>query len=68
MGNQARVQPGATVVSTSTRNFDYRLGDGGRVYLASSEVAAISAVLGRIPSPEEYFERVIQIGMPRSSA
>jgi aconitate hydratase 2 / 2-methylisocitrate dehydratase len=68
MGNQARVQPGATVVSTSTRNFDNRLGDGTRVYLASSEVAAISAVLGRIPSPEEYFDRMIQIGMHYSSA
>jgi aconitate hydratase 2 / 2-methylisocitrate dehydratase len=67
MGNQARVQPGATVVSTSTRNFDNRLGDGTRVYLASSEVAAISAVLGRIPSPEEYFGRMTEIDMPRFS-
>ncbi|MEE4137409.1 MAG: bifunctional aconitate hydratase 2/2-methylisocitrate dehydratase, partial [Desulforhopalus sp.] len=67
MGNQARVQPGATVVSTSTRNFDNRLGDGTRVYLASSELAAISAVLGRIPSPEEYFARMIEIDMPSFS-
>ena len=68
MGNQARVQPGSTVVSTSPRNFDNRLGDGTRVYLASSELAAISAVLGRIPSPEEYFARMLEIDMPRSSA
>ncbi len=54
MGNQARVKPGAMVISTSTRNFDNRLGDGARVYLASAELAAISGLLGRIPTQAEY--------------
>ena len=56
MGNQARVKPKATIVSTSTRNFDDRMGDGTRVYLASAELAAVAAIKGRLPSPEEYFE------------
>jgi aconitate hydratase 2/2-methylisocitrate dehydratase len=55
MGNQARVQPGATIISTSTRNFDDRMGDGARVYLGSAELAAVAALKGRLPSPEEYF-------------
>lgn len=55
MGNQARVKPGATVISTSTRNFDNRLGDGARVFLASTELTAISALKGFLPTPEEYF-------------
>ncbi|MCA9693210.1 MAG: bifunctional aconitate hydratase 2/2-methylisocitrate dehydratase, partial [Myxococcales bacterium] len=54
MGNQARVAKGASVVSTSTRNFPNRLGDGARVYLASAEVAAVTALLGRIPTLAEY--------------
>jgi len=54
MGNQARVKEGASVVSTSTRNFPNRLGDNADVFLASAEVAAISAKLGYIPSIEEY--------------
>lgn len=54
MGNQARVRPGATVVSTSTRNFPNRLGDGANVYLGSAELAAVAAVLGKLPTPEEY--------------
>jgi aconitate hydratase 2/2-methylisocitrate dehydratase len=54
MGNQARVNEGASVVSTSTRNFPNRLGDNTNVFLASAEVAAISAKLGYIPSTEEY--------------
>jgi len=54
MGNQARVEEGASVVSTSTRNFPNRLGDNSDVFLASAEVAAISAKLGYIPTPEEY--------------
>jgi len=54
MGNQARVAPESTVVSTSTRNFPNRLGQGAFVYLASSELAAVSAALGRIPNMEEY--------------
>ncbi len=54
MGNQARVEEGASVVSTSTRNFPNRLGDNSNVFLASAEVAAISAKLGYIPTPKEY--------------
>ena len=54
MGNQARVADGATVVSTSTRNFPNRMGKDARVYLGSAELAAISATLARLPTPEEY--------------
>ncbi|MCK5894714.1 MAG: bifunctional aconitate hydratase 2/2-methylisocitrate dehydratase [Endozoicomonadaceae bacterium] len=54
MGNQARVEPGATVLSTSTRNFPNRLGDGANVYLCSAELAAVGAILGKIPTAEEY--------------
>jgi aconitate hydratase 2/2-methylisocitrate dehydratase len=56
MGNQARVADNATVVSTSTRNFDNRMGTGAQVFLASAELAAVTAILGRIPTVEEYFE------------
>jgi aconitate hydratase 2/2-methylisocitrate dehydratase len=59
MGNQARVRPGATVISTSTRNFDNRMGDGARVYLGSAELAATAALSGRLPEPEVYL-RVFQ--------
>jgi len=55
MGNQARVRPGATVMSTSTRNFDNRLGDGAQVFLGSTEVTAISALTGKLPTVAEYF-------------
>ena len=54
MGNQARVEDNATVVSTSTRNFPNRLGKGADVFLASAELAAISSILGYLPSIEEY--------------
>ena len=56
MGNQARVADNAIVFSTSTRNFDNRLGNGAQVYLGSAELAAVCALLGRLPSLEEYFE------------
>ncbi|MGE0624310.1 MAG: bifunctional aconitate hydratase 2/2-methylisocitrate dehydratase [Pseudomonadales bacterium] len=56
MGNQARIQAGSTCVSTSTRNFPNRLGQGSNVFLASAELAAVASVLGRLPSPEEYLE------------
>lgn len=56
MGNQARVAPKSTVVSTSTRNFPNRLGDGANVYLASAELAAVAAVMGKLPTPEEYLK------------
>jgi aconitate hydratase 2/2-methylisocitrate dehydratase len=54
MGNQARVADGASVVSTSTRNFPNRLGQGANVYLASAELAAVAAIVGHIPSVDEY--------------
>ena len=54
MGNQARVEPGATVLSTSTRNFPNRLGDGANVYLCSAELASVGAILGKIPTVAEY--------------
>lgn len=56
MGNQARVLAGTTVLSTSTRNFPNRLGDGANVYLCSAELAAVGAIVGKIPSMEEYME------------
>jgi aconitate hydratase 2/2-methylisocitrate dehydratase len=56
MGNQARVAPGSTVLSTSTRNFPNRLGDGANVYLTSAELAAVGAILGKLPTPAEYQE------------
>ena len=56
MGNQARVNAKSTVLSTSTRNFPNRLGDGANVYLTSAELAAVGAVLGKLPSPAEYME------------
>nr|WP_157019601.1 bifunctional aconitate hydratase 2/2-methylisocitrate dehydratase [Muribacter muris] len=58
MGNQARVADGATVISTSTRNFPNRMGKGAFVYLASAELSAVCALLGRIPTPEEYLHYV----------
>ncbi|MDA9805442.1 bifunctional aconitate hydratase 2/2-methylisocitrate dehydratase [Gammaproteobacteria bacterium] len=54
MGNQARVLANSTVVSTSTRNFPNRLGDGANVFLASAELSAIASVIGRLPTVEEY--------------
>jgi len=56
MGNQARVAANSTVLSTSTRNFPNRLGDGANVYLTSAELASVGAILGRLPTPEEYQE------------
>ncbi len=56
MGNQARVKEKSTVVSTSTRNFPNRLGDGANVYLASAEIAAVSSILGHIPTMDEYMQ------------
>jgi len=56
MGNQARVLAGTTVLSTSTRNFPNRLGDGADVYLCSAEMASVGAILGKIPSKEEYMD------------
>jgi aconitate hydratase 2/2-methylisocitrate dehydratase len=61
MGNQARVEAGATVLSTSTRNFPNRLGDGANVYLTSAELAAVGGILGRLPTVEEYMEYASKI-------
>jgi len=61
MGNQARIAPGSTCVSTSTRNFPNRLGQGADVFLASAELSAVCAVMGKLPTPEEYLEFASQI-------
>ena len=61
MGNQARVAANSTAVSTSTRNFPNRLGQGANVYLSSAELAAVAAILGRLPTVEEYMEYAIRI-------
>ena len=61
MGNQARVADNSTVVSTSTRNFPNRLGNGANVYLSSAELAAVVASLGRLPTVAEYLEKVADI-------
>ncbi len=58
MGNQARVADNATVFSTSTRNFDNRMGKNAKVYLGSAELAALVSVSGRLPSNDEYFSRI----------
>ncbi|HEY9904766.1 MAG TPA: bifunctional aconitate hydratase 2/2-methylisocitrate dehydratase [Candidatus Sericytochromatia bacterium] len=58
MGNQARVKDGVTVFSTSTRNFNNRMGKDARVYLGSAELAAVCAMLGRIPTVQEYMDIV----------
>jgi aconitate hydratase 2/2-methylisocitrate dehydratase len=56
MGNQARVRPNSTVISTSTRNFPNRLGKGANVFLGSAELASVAAILGRLPTREEYLK------------
>ena len=61
MGNQARVEPGCTVVSTSTRNFPNRLGQGSNVYLASAELAAISSIVGKLPTVDEYMSYMAKV-------
>jgi aconitate hydratase 2/2-methylisocitrate dehydratase len=62
MGNQARVRENSTVVSTSTRNFPNRLGNGANVFLASAELAAVCSILGKIPTVSEYMQYAAQIG------
>ena len=56
MGNQARIADNSTAVSTSTRNFPNRLGNGADVYLASAELAAVAAITGKLPTVDEYME------------
>ncbi|MGP1506851.1 MAG: bifunctional aconitate hydratase 2/2-methylisocitrate dehydratase [Campylobacter sp.] len=60
MGNQARVRDNAVVFSTSTRNFDNRMGMGAQVYLGSAELAAVCALLGRLPNKDEYLNLVLK--------
>jgi aconitate hydratase 2/2-methylisocitrate dehydratase len=60
MGNQAQVREGATVFSTSTRNFPNRLGKDSNVYLGSAELASICSKLGKIPTKQEY---MVDMGM-----
>ncbi len=67
MGNQARVADNSTVISTSTRNFPNRLGQGANVYLASAELATVASVLGHIPTKEEYLEGVKVLSGKESS-
>jgi aconitate hydratase 2/2-methylisocitrate dehydratase len=66
MGNQARVPDGVTVFSTSTRNFDDRMGNGAKVYLGSAELGAVAASAGKLPTPAEYFEAYRSRIAPRS--
>jgi aconitate hydratase 2/2-methylisocitrate dehydratase len=61
MGNQARVEPNSIVLSTSTRNFPNCLGDGANVYLCSAEIAAVGAIMGKIPSTQEYMAYATKI-------
>ncbi|MBU1658305.1 bifunctional aconitate hydratase 2/2-methylisocitrate dehydratase [bacterium] len=61
MGNQARVADNAVVFSTSTRNFDNRLGKGAQVYLGSAELAAVCSMLGRLPTAAEYLAKTKKI-------
>ncbi|MBF0190870.1 MAG: bifunctional aconitate hydratase 2/2-methylisocitrate dehydratase [Magnetococcales bacterium] len=67
MGNQARVKDNTTVVSTSTRNFNNRMGNGSKVFLSSAEVAAIASQLGRLPTVEEYMKIMAERVTPKSS-
>jgi aconitate hydratase 2/2-methylisocitrate dehydratase len=67
MGNQARVEDNTTVFSTSTRNFNNRLGKGAQVYLGSAELAAVCALLGKIPTAEEYLSIAAQKISPISN-
>jgi len=67
MGNQARVAAKSTVVSTSTRNFPNRLGQGANVYLASAELAAVAAILGRLPTKEEYIAQYEALGKKKDA-
>ena len=67
MGNQARVGAGTTVFATSTRNFDHRLGDNTRVYLGSAELAALTALKGKIPKVDEYMAVMREKVLPKAN-
>jgi aconitate hydratase 2/2-methylisocitrate dehydratase len=66
MGNQARVGAGTTVFATSTRNFDHRLGDNTRVYLGSAELAALTALKGKVPTVDEYMAVMREKVLPKA--
>merc|ERR1712066_1108255 len=66
MGNQARIAEKSTAVSTSTRNFPNRLGKGADVFLASAELAAVAAIMGKIPTNEEYQKIVAGINTKKA--
>jgi aconitate hydratase 2/2-methylisocitrate dehydratase len=66
MGNQARVPDGVNVFSTSTRNFDDRIGNGAKVFLGSAELGAVAVILGRLPTPAEYFAQYQEKIAPRA--
>jgi aconitate hydratase 2/2-methylisocitrate dehydratase len=59
--------PGATIISTSTRNFDNRMGDGARVYLGSAELAAIASLGGVLPTAEKYFSIMKDKVVPKAA-
>lgn len=67
MGNQGRVEPGATVLSTSTRNFPNRIGDDSNVYLGSAELTAVTALLGQLPTAEQYFQYMNEKVLPNAA-
>ena len=67
MGNQARVGAGTTVFATSTRNFDHRLGDNTRVYLGSAELAALTALKGKIPKVDDYMAVMREKVLPKAN-
>src|ERR1044072_3735780 len=66
MGNQARGPDAGNVFSTSTRNFDDRMGNGAKVFLGSAELGALAASLGRLPTPAEYFAAFQEKIAPRA--
>jgi aconitate hydratase 2/2-methylisocitrate dehydratase len=66
MGNQARVPDGVNVFSTSTRNFDDRMGNGAQVYLGSAELGAVTSMLGKLPTPEEFLAVYKEKVLPKS--
>jgi aconitate hydratase 2/2-methylisocitrate dehydratase len=66
MGNQASMRKGATAVSTSTRNFPNRLGIDTNVFLASAELSAVAALLGRIPTMQEYLDQLGSLNVKAS--
>merc|ERR1711972_983963 len=67
MGNQARIAEKSTAVSTSTRNFPNRLGQGADVFLASAELAAVAAIMGKLPTKDEYLKAMASLASKKDS-